>query len=436
MGTRAALAFYEMLQALMLMKARQPVLNAALITLVHRLKSDSAINNELVIRNIVNSLEGGEVSENTEADEGIALPASKTMRILRELDNLKDVVYAMPYDIEILDPHWFKATQKTLFKAEAPTLYAQTLDENNEADFNLYKGLLDDLQARGLVRVGADDVAHTRLGSIVNFQNVFKYVDRTYPGYFRNNEDNVSHSSENRRFRRGDSYKHLHVRRTLRRLVRKHKAPEWAAKEDLRIRKAVPQRKCLIVLAVDHSWSMGRSRKLQYAKDSAAGLVFAAGKSGDKVALVVFSDKALVLQPPTSRIDRPMEKLTGLRPESETNIADALKKTSSVFSKAGGSVTKHAILITDGIPTSLRPDATCSGLKEEVLHYVERMISAGITVSVVCIRDELEESDDSLARRIASKGKGQFNLVRARDLLDQILREYANLKAEERIYWR
>ena len=56
------------------------------------------------------------------------------------------------------------------------------------------------------------------------------------------------------------------------------------------------------------------------------------------------------------------------------------------------------------------------------------MRKMGITISVICIRDELEENDSSQARRIASLGRGAFKLVNATELMQKTLEDYSNIK--------
>jgi hypothetical protein len=59
------------------------------------------------------------------------------------------------------------------------------------------------------------------------------------------------------------------------------------------------------------------------------------------------------------------------------------------------------------------------------------MRKIGITISVVCIRDELEENDTALARKIALLGRGYFRLVSTQELLDQLLQDYSDVKLKE-----
>lgn len=428
LGTRAALAFYEVFQAMTLLKARNPLLTAALITLPHRVKSESIIDNEKIIREIIESFENNAPEQKKEITAKPLTP-SKIVQILRELDSLQDVTYAMPYDINILDPQWFKVGQESLFRPEAPTLMSQTLNEDKKTDFTIFKKILNDLQAKGFIRLKPDGIQFTRMGSMVKYKNIFSYVERTYPKFFSDRWTSSSKSDDDRRFHCGDSYKDLHVRRTLRTLVKKKKDVKQASREDMRIKKILFNKKFMVVLALDHSWSMARSKKIQNVKDSAAGLVFAVKRNRDKIALIAFSDEAVVLSPPTNQHGSLIEKISRLRPEKETNIAEAFIKTRMLFSKTGRDYLKHSIVITDGIPATNCHDVTREELESKIFLEVRKMRKMGITVSVICIRDELEENDTSLARKIASIGKGSFSLVNTHDLLNRILRDYSDIKS-------
>lgn len=89
---------------------------------------------------------------------------------------------------------------------------------------------------------------------------------------------------------------------------------------------------------------------------------------------------------------------------------------------------RHLIIITDGIPTSGSTGVTRRELEGRVMAGLRRIKRPHVTVSVVCIRDELEESDTSLAKMIASAGRGRFHLVNTNELLGQVLRDYSEVR--------
>lgn len=320
-------------------------------------------------------------------------------------------------------------SQETLFRAEAPVLFSLTVGENGRANFAAYREILEDLRGDGLIRLGPGVIKLTRMGSVAKYRNVFNYVERNQ-GLFRKS-DCQSFEGDSRKYQRGDSYKNLHVRRTLRSLIKAGKSAQQVSIDDLRVRRTSLNRRCLVALAMDHSWSMARCRKLQYAKDSAAGLIFAVKRNYDQIALVAFSDNAIVLSPPGRHYERAIEQATRLRPDGETNMAKALLKTRILLSAAGNNFLKHSIIITDGVPTSESPAATRRELEHMVFNEVSKMRKKGITVSVICIRDELEETDTALSRKIACIGRGSFSLVNTHGMLDQVLRDYSGVKLRE-----
>jgi Mg-chelatase subunit ChlD len=429
-GTRAALAFYEVLQALFVLNSRRPVLTAAMITLPHRVKSESVLAHEQIIKELLEDLNDSSFNQKEQIVTH-TLSSSTIVQVLVELDRLQDVVYAMPYDIDILDPHWFKIGQDSLFRAEAPTLLSLTMNEENKPDFKIYREMLNDFQQKRIISMRSGTIRFTRLGSFLRYMNTFNYIEHTYRQIFRNKTNYSSSSGDIRKYRRGDRYRDLHLRRTLRNAVKSKKTTYQITRRDLRIKKTSLKESCLVVLALDQSWSMARSRKMQYAKDAAVGLISALKINGDRSALIAFSDQATILSPPTDQYTLLIEKITHLRPENETNIADTLLKTRKIFSSVRSNLLQHLFIITDGIPTSTSANVTRKDLECKIIHQLLEMRKTGITISIICIRDELEEHDTALARKIAQVGRGTFSLVSTKKLLNQILKDYADMKSKK-----
>ena len=429
-GTRAALAFYDLLKALTVLKVRDPLLTAALITLPHRIKSGSTVGNEQIVKDIITSLDTSSLDRQNIPMQH--LDSTETMRILRELDSLQDMVHALPYKVDLLSPDWFKVAQVSLFKAEMPVLMSHSLNEEKKADFTIYQRILDDLKRRGLIDFREGGVNLTKAGCIAKYRDIFSNTKRMYPAFVNSEKNYLSHAGDTRKYLQGDKYQSLHVRRTLRNLVRKKRDADQVSRRDLYVNNTYANKNCVVTLALDHSWSMARNKKLHYAKDAAAGLVFALKRNNDKMALIAFSDTAALLSPPTRQYGLLIEQITRLRPENETNIVDTLMKSRTVFRAGAGGFLKHLIFITDGIPTCApQEDSTRKELEERILCEVGRLRKAGVAVSVICIRDDLEENDSTLARKVALMGKGSFSLVRTQDLLAQVLRNYAGMKSKD-----
>ncbi|VAX21249.1 hypothetical protein MNBD_NITROSPINAE04-780, partial [hydrothermal vent metagenome] len=197
---------------------------------------------------------------------------------------------------------------------------------------------------------------------------------------------------------------------------------------DLRVENSSVNREFQLAVAVDHSWSMGRNRKLQSAKDAAAGLVFAARKNGDKIALIGFSDTASIHSPLSKKYSALIDKVNRFRPDYETNIADALVKASAVFKGSKSDGVKHLIIISDGIPTTQTGFDDSASLARAISREIGKMRKMSVTISVICIRDELEENDSTQARKIASLGRGAFKLVNSAELLKKTVEDYSGVR--------
>jgi len=427
-GGRAGLAMYETMASLILVGADNPELSSALITLTHRISSDSVLDYEKIVRDSVEEYLNPGAGEYQFQDNADGLPMSKVSRILKELDTLQDMIHAMPYEIDIMDPAWFKISRDTLFRPEAPTLLALTVKDGGDPDFSKYKNIMSNLEKHGLTRLENGEVKLTRKGAAVRFKDVFDIIERKHLYAIRKKQMGDPLSSDSRKYRTSDSYKSVHIRRTLRNISKKRINRKDISSSDLRVVDSSFNRDFQLAIAVDHSWSMGRNRKLQSAKDAAAGLVFAARKNNDKIGLIGFSDMASIHSPLSRRYSALIDKINRFRPDYETNIADALVKASAVFngSKSGG--VKHLIIISDGIPTTQTGFEDSASLTGAISREIGKMRKMGVTISVICIRDELEENDSTQARTIASLGRGAFKLVNAAELLQKTVEDYSGVK--------
>jgi Mg-chelatase subunit ChlD len=143
------------------------------------------------------------------------------------------------------------------------------------------------------------------------------------------------------------------------------------------------------------------------------------------VSLVAFSDNAETLSPLSGNYSSILSLISGLRPSRETNILQALKKSGATFSRSGVGVVRHVIIISDGVPTTHDGEVSIGAMDRTIEGELKKMRRLGITVSVICIRDELEENDERTARKIAEMGHGAFSLVNADLLMDRVLGDYS-----------
>ncbi len=426
-GTRAALAMYETMVSLDLVGAENPILTAAMITLPHRLVSDSVIDNERIVREVVAEYLDPHGFSSAEVGRSV-VPAESIPAVLKELDALRDMIHSMPYEIDLSSESCFRISRDTLFRAEAPRLFGLSLDTRGRPDYQRYRRALEELKERGLVRVDDEGVTLTPYGTRVRFKNLLGNIEKQLLRTRSRRRMADSVSADSRKYQRGDRYTDLHTRRTMRNLVRKGRPVSEAHAEDLRVKDVARSTQFRLVLAIDHSWSMARSKKLQYAKEAAAGLIYAAAGKRDQVAFIGFSDEAVILSPLSRNYAYLLSRIVLLRPKNETNIGDALRKAAAVIRGSGAAGVSHVIVITDGVPTSLDATRTRKNLGDAINAQTKRMRKRGITVSVLCIRDDLEEATLEQARQIAEVGRGSFNLVRAEDVMHQMLKDYVSLE--------
>jgi Mg-chelatase subunit ChlD len=426
-GTRATLAMYETMMSLDLVGSENPILTAAMITLPHRLVSDSVIDNERIVREVVAEYLDPDASPSAKAGRSV-VPADSVPEVLKELDALRDMIHSMPYEIDLSSESCFRISRDTLFRAEAPRLFALALDSSGRPDYQRYRRALEELKEQGLVRMDHKGMTLTPYGTRVRFKNLFQDIEQRLWRMASRRRMNDSVSTDSRKYQRGDRYRDLHPRRTMRNLLKRGRQVSEAHAGDLRVKDVPYSKQFRLLLAVDHSWSMARSKKLQYAKEAAAGLIYAAASKRDKVALIGFSDNAVTLSPLSQNYVYLLSRIVLLRPKNETNIGDALRKATMVIRRSGAACVNHVIVITDGVPTTLDATRTRKNLADVINAETRKMRKLGITISVICIRDDLEEASFEQAMRIAEVGRGSFSLVRAEDVMNQMLKDYTSLE--------
>ncbi|MBI2670763.1 VWA domain-containing protein [Candidatus Woesearchaeota archaeon] len=255
------------------------------------------------------------------------------------------------------------------------------------AALTLYKEELDNLIAKGLV-------GEKKSEKIFHYGAVHDY----------------------RAFKKGDRYKDIALKKSIKSAIRKkHSKIE---KEDLQVVRRESKGRIYLIYALDASGSM-RGNKINLCKKAGVALAFKAIQEHDKVGLIVFGSGVDKVVRPTSDFMALLKEITGIRAKKETNIALTIRKSIEIFPNEKD-VTRHLIIITDGLPT------TGKAPEEETLEAVNEAIFNGISVSVIGVN--LDEKGKALSEKIAQLGQG--NLYIARDLknLDMIvLQDYYSL---------
>src|SRR3989344_707415 len=213
-----------------------------------------------------------------------------------------------------------------------------------------------------------------------------------------------------RDYRKGDRYKDLALKRTIRKTVRRgHKKIK---KEDLSVFEREARGKVYIVYALDSSGSM-KGSKIDLCKKAGIALAYQAINENDKIGLLVFGSQISNEIRPTSDFEYILKEITKISPRKETDIASTILRSIELFPDE--EVTKHLIIITDGMPTiGDEPE-------KETLNATSIARYAGITVSVIGIN--LNEEGEKLARDIVQIGDGKLYIVKNLENLDSIVLE-------------
>lgn len=205
------------------------------------------------------------------------------------------------------------------------------------------------------------------------------------------------------------SYKDISLRATFRKaMLNGHRTPkreDWSGYE-----KRKGERVDFLFM-IDSSGSM-KGSKIDACKKAALSLADRCRRNGDRLAVISFSDKVEIVSP----LDQdPRDLAVGVMrvmPSGTTDIAKALETAQEVLSQGGRS--RHAILITDALPTQGDKPIV------DALDQAEGLSSQGITLSVVGIG--LDAEGESTARELAGIGKGKFYQVSAADQIrDHVL---------------
>lgn len=160
-----------------------------------------------------------------------------------------------------------------------------------------------------------------------------------------------------------------------------------------------------LLLVLDASGSMvaGRDNRLEEAKLGAIRVVQSLS-SFVQVGVISFSDDAVVESPLVRATPENKEILTRLISaigrRSGTAFLPALDSASALLDACGDGVDRHILFLSDGRP---------SDSQSSIMHRIDGMSAAGITLGVVAIR---ESGDDvSFLRRMAEHGNGAFTTV-------------------------
>lgn len=213
-----------------------------------------------------------------------------------------------------------------------------------------------------------------------------------------------------REYRKGDRFRDINVRESLRRALRRgHRSLEI---DDLKSHTRRKKSQINIVYAIDSSSSM-KGEKLEVCKKAGMALTYQALQNRDRVGLIAFSSEILTEVKPTLDFWSLMHSIAQVSASKQTNIAKTIRKSLELFPQ--GNAGKHLVLITDAAPTvgdkPLADSLNAAGLARD----------NKVSVSVVGIK--LDESGRKFSKKLTELGGGAFYAIRNLDEMDQIVLE-------------
>ena len=213
-----------------------------------------------------------------------------------------------------------------------------------------------------------------------------------------------------RDFRKGDRYKDIDVRMSVKMAVRR--GHRKITDKDLRTSVRHSKGQAYIVYALDASGSM-KGKKIEMCKKSGIALAYKALEAKDKVGLIVFGSEVREEIYPTSDFSLLLKEITRIKASRQTDFSKMLHKSLEMF--PAGKITKHLVVLTDAMPT-VGADPEKDSLKE-----ISLIKNAGITVSLIGIN--LDSKAASFAEKMVEIGEGKLYMVREVAELDKIVLE-------------
>lgn len=211
-----------------------------------------------------------------------------------------------------------------------------------------------------------------------------------------------------RDFHKGDRYKDIAIRRTLKTAVRRqHKRLQ---KEDMKMFTRQAKGKVDIIYALDASGSM-KGAKIETCKKAGVALAFKALQEKDEVGLIVFGQKIQTAIAPCTDFGILLKEMTRIQASKETDLAMCLMKAMELFPQH--EATKHLLLLTDAMPTVGKEPMKAA------LEATEKAAAAGITVSMIGIK--LDATARKFAEQVVEIGKGKFYVVENLEELDKVV---------------
>lgn len=299
------------------------------------------------------------------------------------------------------DPNYLKRNMKIPeFQREIKTIMDRKFQEMKD------KGLVD---KEGMITEQGFSFASL----IVVLQELDSLMPRGYFGEKRRKQQfTYGIKDDVRDFRRGDRYRDISVRRSIKQAIRHHHGSLLI--EDLQAHGRKAKGKVTIVFALDASSSM-KGDKLKTCKRAGISLAFNATQNRDEVGIVVFGSEVRTSLEPTDDFQRLLHEIIRIRATTQTNLKSSIEKSIELFPSEEG--TKHLVLLTDTKPTAGEKP------REETLQAIALARSMGITTSIVGIG--LEKDAEELSKKLVEMGEGRlYSIANLDEVGGVVLEDY------------
>jgi hypothetical protein len=320
-------------------------------------------------------------------------------------------------------------------------------------DYQKLQMMIHELEKKGLVRSGEKGKTFTLTAKALTWL-LDELVPKTHSDYLIHNAFKKEHETDKaevRRYKKGDVFRDISVRHTLKEVVKQGKSLDDVSVREFRSFEKKRTLQLDIALCIDVSASMKDQFKLRYAKMALVGLIKAALEKNDRVGIIAFSNRGDVAAPLTDKAHILLDAMVGLRAEQYTNIGNGLRCAREMLMRSKNANKKYIILITDGQPNAATaeeaekqdPYKDKKGSIYSNSTYWDHMIdgfksmdwkrkeelgaSHALTEALMCRDKDIkistllitqqDQQGEWLARKIATLGRGRYYKVKTPESL-------------------
>lgn len=231
--------------------------------------------------------------------------------------------------------------------------------DSDRLDYKLLEEKVKDLETEGIVKLDETGDGYKLRAPAINFllKNLLKKdFSKTENGA---KKEHVTEKAYIRKHMKGDTYRMMSPRHTLRNMIRKGRKFDEISVDDIRCFEKVSVAGKDIALCIDVSESMKEELKLFYAKLAAACVAKTALENRNRVCIVSFSNTAEKVCPLSVDLNKLSHALLSIQTGKYTNVSDAVKMARVLLQKGCASNQKQIIIISDGIPNITSKNKRC-----------------------------------------------------------------------------